>query len=82
MRTSSSSNSLGSNSGKLAKVLPTRAEDYELGEEIGQGVSAKARVSGLRAVPAGCVQTKRRVDLTTRGNRPRPAGLESPVQAA
>jgi serine/threonine protein kinase len=82
MRTSSSSNSLGSNSAKLAKVLPTRSEDYELGEEIGQGVSAKARVFCRRAVPAGYVQTKQRVDLTTRGNRPRPAGVEGPVQAA
>lgn len=37
LRTSSSS------SLKPAKVMPTRAEDYELIEEIGQGVSAKAR---------------------------------------
>ena len=28
---------------KTAKVLPTVAEDYELLEEIGQGVSAKVR---------------------------------------
>ena len=28
---------------KAAKVMPTVAEDYELMEEIGQGVSAKAR---------------------------------------
>ena len=38
---SSSSAALGAV--KPCKVLPTRAEDYELLEEIGQGVSAKAR---------------------------------------
>jgi hypothetical protein len=39
LRTSSSSSQLAQ---KPAKVLPTRSEDYELLEEIGQGVSAKA----------------------------------------
>jgi hypothetical protein len=28
---------------KPPKVMPTRAEDYELQDEIGQGVSAKVR---------------------------------------
>lgn len=39
-----SSSSMASREVKPPKVMPTRAEDYELCEEIGQGVSAKARL--------------------------------------
>ena len=41
LQRTSSASSLGPP--KPPKVLPTRSEDYELLEEIGQGVSAKAR---------------------------------------
>jgi hypothetical protein len=49
MQRSSSTAALGA--ARVPKVMPTRAEDYDMQDEIGQGVSAKARRAACRLWP-------------------------------
>lgn len=44
---------------KPAKMMPTKASDYELLEEIGQGVSAKARRGAPTRGRCGRARTRR-----------------------